>query len=286
MTLDSLHEAKRGSAFACQLFSSDTSSVLGILSDIPEIAAKLALGWPSYSAVENSMVHSGPNPIKCSCALPHTVHDSVSFWQFLITAAASHTVSEALRDGTATSSSISTALSSTIMGWAPIEAAGSLHPLYVSWLTGSLCANSYRCIRAARRAQCPCFLLELSREADRRMQTHLLLRGAPLVHHNAAGRCSGFRERDGHRRMASPCPAGWDNRRPDFSVVQLGDQGRGFFRVFEKSGKPALVVSTLESLAILVSLKIFRALRSIGPAFRLHPRGPTIGGTDQHSTSS
>ena len=78
MKLDSLHEAKRGSAFGCQLFSADTST-LGILSDIPEIAAKLALGWPSYSAVGNSMVHTGSNPNRCSCALPHTVHDSINF---------------------------------------------------------------------------------------------------------------------------------------------------------------------------------------------------------------
>ena len=107
MTLDSLHEAKRGSAFASHLFSADTSSVLGILSDIQETAAKLALGWPSHSAVGNSMVYSGPNPSKCSCALPHTVPIQYPFWQCLITAAASHTVSEALWDGTATSSSIS-----------------------------------------------------------------------------------------------------------------------------------------------------------------------------------
>ena len=46
MKLDSLHEAKRGSAFGCQLFSADRSTALGILSDIPEIGEKLALGWP------------------------------------------------------------------------------------------------------------------------------------------------------------------------------------------------------------------------------------------------
>ena len=69
--LERLHEAERGAACLCRLSSADHRGPCGVVSDIPNLLARLSPGWPSLQFTDSKLVCQGPLPKSCRCALPH-----------------------------------------------------------------------------------------------------------------------------------------------------------------------------------------------------------------------
>ena len=108
--LERLHEAKRGAACLCQLSSADHRGPWGVVSDIPNLLARLWPGWPLLKQESTQLVYQGPLPKSCRYAAKGAVSATVQnaadtilmgslFWQRCLFDWTCTFMPDALRDG-------------------------------------------------------------------------------------------------------------------------------------------------------------------------------------------
>ena len=69
--LESACDVRRGSAFLCQLASTDQRRPVGIITNLPTLQSQLSLQWPQLERHSDELVYRGPLPESCSCVPPH-----------------------------------------------------------------------------------------------------------------------------------------------------------------------------------------------------------------------
>ena len=69
--LESACDVRRGSAFLCQLASTDQRRPVGIITNLPTLQSQLSLQWPQLERHSDELVYKGPLPGSCSCVPPH-----------------------------------------------------------------------------------------------------------------------------------------------------------------------------------------------------------------------
>ena len=64
-------DVKRGSAFLCQLPSTDQRRPVGILTNLPTLQSRLSLHWPILARCGDELFYQGPLPESCPCVPAH-----------------------------------------------------------------------------------------------------------------------------------------------------------------------------------------------------------------------
>ena len=161
--LERLHEAERGAASLCQLSLADHRGPWGeVVSDIPNLLARLSLGWPSLQLSHSHVVYTGPLPKSCRCstqsakgAVSAAAQNSTTavlmgcqFWQRCFLDWVRDVIPSALRDGSMVTPPIvrTPPAHPVSFSWSPrfSSLAGTMHEYYVAWLSGGLTRHSLR----------------------------------------------------------------------------------------------------------------------------------------------
>ena len=69
--LEGACDVRRGSAFLCQLASTDQRRPVGILTNLPTLQNRLSLQWPILERCGDELFYQGPLPESCPCVPAH-----------------------------------------------------------------------------------------------------------------------------------------------------------------------------------------------------------------------
>ena len=69
--LEGSSDVRRGSAFLCQLASTDQRRPVGILTNLPTLQNRLSLHWPILERSGDELFYQGPLPESCPCVPAH-----------------------------------------------------------------------------------------------------------------------------------------------------------------------------------------------------------------------